>query len=443
MNHKPKIAIIGAGLAGLTAALRLKQKDYQIGVDEARKRVGGRVLTALMKNAKNNYSIIELGGQNIADGGEAHNLLNLVKQLDLEIASESINLSSLIYFKQKFQDFNQLLLQLNLPFDKIDEIVETAALNCVSLLEVIDRLFVNNEIAKMVFSSRLKIYEGLDVGKQSIYHNLNTLKNILKGSISVAYQGSSQGQQYLMQTIMGGNAKLPLKIAKILDQEIHLNKALIKVTRQCQQIRLWFSDGSEAICDKLILAIPASTFCNIKFDDNIIPSDQLLKISGLQFGNNCKILAPAQYKIINYRSVVNDKGLFFFDDKEAMMVMYWSENLANFDQEIAILNDSNLGVRIPSRTLIKAADRQMVKYDNAVSHFWSSDLYAKGSYCGYDIALANQLNREINYNGITMKEIFRPVKDQIFFIGEHTTILDVIGTMEAAVESAERIVKIF
>ena len=127
MTDKPKIAIIGSGLAGLTAALRLDQKNYQIEVYEARRRVGGRVFTALMKNAKDDYLAVELGGQNIADGDRADNILNLARQLDLEIATESITISSLVYFEKKYQDFNQLLLQLNFPPNKIDEIVDNAA----------------------------------------------------------------------------------------------------------------------------------------------------------------------------------------------------------------------------------------------------------------------------------------------------------------------------
>jgi hypothetical protein len=83
-----------------------------------------------------------------------------------------------------------------------------------------------------------------------------------------------------------------------------------------------------------------------------------------------------------------------------MMVMYLSEDLEDFDQEIAILNNDNLKVKIPIKAPIKATDYQMIKYDNAITHSWSSDFYAKGSYCGYDTILANQLNRQINYQGI-------------------------------------------
>ncbi|AEI89495.1 MAG: Protoporphyrinogen oxidase HemY/PPOX [Candidatus Midichloria mitochondrii] len=45
-----RIAIIGAGPAGLTAAYRLHKANLDIDVFEARDRVGGRVFTVLMEN---------------------------------------------------------------------------------------------------------------------------------------------------------------------------------------------------------------------------------------------------------------------------------------------------------------------------------------------------------------------------------------------------------
>jgi monoamine oxidase len=48
----------------------------------------------------------------------------------------------------------------------------------------------------------------------------------------------------------------------------------------------------------------------------------------------------------------------------------------------------------------------------------------------------------MTYKG-KVKVLFEPVDDKIFFIAEHATILDEIGTMEAAVESGERIAELF
>ena len=45
-NKSPKVVVVGAGLAGLTTAVRLQQKGMDVDVYEARNRVGGRILTA-------------------------------------------------------------------------------------------------------------------------------------------------------------------------------------------------------------------------------------------------------------------------------------------------------------------------------------------------------------------------------------------------------------
>lgn len=45
-----KIAVIGAGLAGLTSAYRVQQAGLKVDVFEASNRVGGRVFSVWMKN---------------------------------------------------------------------------------------------------------------------------------------------------------------------------------------------------------------------------------------------------------------------------------------------------------------------------------------------------------------------------------------------------------
>ena len=53
------VAVIGAGLAGLTAARRLQQEGRSVIVLEARDRVGGRLLNHTFTDG----TIVELGGQ--------------------------------------------------------------------------------------------------------------------------------------------------------------------------------------------------------------------------------------------------------------------------------------------------------------------------------------------------------------------------------------------
>ncbi|XLP22004.1 FAD-dependent oxidoreductase [Bacillus toyonensis] len=54
-SSSPKIVIVGAGLAGLTCAYRLKQAGYQATVYEANERVGGRVHTRRGDFADNQF----------------------------------------------------------------------------------------------------------------------------------------------------------------------------------------------------------------------------------------------------------------------------------------------------------------------------------------------------------------------------------------------------
>lgn len=104
-----RIAIIGAGLAGLTMAYRLHKTNLNVDVFEARTRVGGRVFTVLMENYLGQKTEVELGGQNITDGGEAVNLLGLIKELKLEVQEKPIKLNLNVYFYGHYYDFDELV----------------------------------------------------------------------------------------------------------------------------------------------------------------------------------------------------------------------------------------------------------------------------------------------------------------------------------------------
>lgn len=74
-KNEPKIAVVGAGLAGLTAAYRLHQRGHDVHVYEARQRPGGRVLSV-----KIGESYDELGGENFLHGNEGQLSLKLIEE---------------------------------------------------------------------------------------------------------------------------------------------------------------------------------------------------------------------------------------------------------------------------------------------------------------------------------------------------------------------------
>lgn len=119
-RHSSKIAIIGAGLAGLTIAHRLRQKNYDVEIYEARPRIGGRILTALIKNFDGEYSLAELGGQNLADGGDASHILSLAKELNVEVQQDTYPFTRAFFDGQIFHDHSSLIASMPFSRDNLE-----------------------------------------------------------------------------------------------------------------------------------------------------------------------------------------------------------------------------------------------------------------------------------------------------------------------------------
>jgi monoamine oxidase len=107
----PRIAIIGAGLAGLTTAYRLESEGMDVQVFEARTRPGGRVWTYYYTH--DDYE--ELGGKFLLDGGKALNIKALINELDLRIEPYSVSYSTQYYDNGQTYDFYPLFANAPLP----------------------------------------------------------------------------------------------------------------------------------------------------------------------------------------------------------------------------------------------------------------------------------------------------------------------------------------
>ncbi|KAA2264608.1 NAD(P)-binding protein [Solihabitans fulvus] len=74
------VIVVGAGVAGLTAATKLVHKGLDVLVLEARDRVGGRTLNAPIPDVDG--AVVEMGGQWVGPG--QHRVLGLLAELDLK-----------------------------------------------------------------------------------------------------------------------------------------------------------------------------------------------------------------------------------------------------------------------------------------------------------------------------------------------------------------------
>ncbi|MCS5712182.1 FAD-dependent oxidoreductase [Candidatus Berkiella aquae] len=449
MNAKSKIIVIGAGLAGLVLAYRLKQQGKNVTVYEARPRVGGRVQTVLVQNRQGGFSHAELGAQNIMDGGVATNILSLIKELNLELNEDAIPFEGVYYDGEILHQRNALISQILTKHDKPHLTIPQIAANCQNMQEVLTRLQLT-PAQEGFLSFLLNGYEGIDPSLLSTNpHNLNTLIHMLSGGLSQVHQVAKSKAVIHRVSLKEGNAKLPQCLADRMGQSIHLNKALSDVQyTHDKKIVLTFKDGSNTQCDSLVLAIPCTVYRDIAFAPEIIASDRLNRIRGMHYGTTTKVLMPIQYPPGTGHWAASPKMGAFFNDDQKLLNLYFTHDDGKilfsertFQQTHQLLRKAFPSASFNELPFIEVNDLHYVQYSEPAAKSWKKDPYAQGSYSGFDITLENEIDKRVDYNGTIFKPLFAPIEDKIYFIGEHATILDEIGTMEAAVESAERLAK--
>jgi monoamine oxidase len=116
-----KCIVIGGGLAGLAAANRLREKNWQVDVFEAHRRLGGRVFSHRFAHPRYKHLVCELGGEWI--GKDHSSMLRLVNCFRLPLIGHQYSYAfwnakkkvSMVYgpgqwpfsrkLKKKFDDF--------------------------------------------------------------------------------------------------------------------------------------------------------------------------------------------------------------------------------------------------------------------------------------------------------------------------------------------------
>ncbi|MDB2613527.1 FAD-dependent oxidoreductase [Chlamydiales bacterium] len=177
-NRSPKVVVIGAGLSGLTAAFRLKKKGYDVAVYEARNRVGGRILTALIDN-----DFVELGGQNIVDGGDAKHMLSLIKELSLEIIGNYQEIHDFYLFESNILSIKDLLKKHPFDLKNLQNQLVKLKRSKRNMREVLNTLLDPSNPFYQMIASKLEGFEGNTIDFLSTFY-VNRLYNLLTEGIS-------------------------------------------------------------------------------------------------------------------------------------------------------------------------------------------------------------------------------------------------------------------
>jgi monoamine oxidase len=424
-----RVAVVGAGLAGLTAAYRLQQQGLHVEIFEARDRPGGRAYTYY----PNDISYEDLGGQFLNSGNDDPCISGLLQELEVSVENRALTFSWLAYQEGAVLDVFPFFLEGPLPSDDNFLLLSQKAEECANLAEILDWFFSEHPVIKKVLDLQMTGFEG----SSSQYLGANYYQ-LMWDFYQLFYdraQKKKAGEETVFEHrfIEGGTSRLIQALCQKLRGTIHYCSPVSRIFEQGHQIGIEVVDHRPVLFDKVILAVPSAVLKDITIDDLLVPRSQLEEMRSLQYGTVGKIIVPIR-GIPHANFAYGPDFVVWFNRDCTLMTWYCGGESGIFDpsQEGAFANKMDVYSKI-AKELFPSIDI----VGDPVLACWTLDPYSKGSYSNFGAGQYAKFNEMIEFYGETVKKVFQPSLGKVFFAGEQTALKH-FATLEGAVESGER-----
>lgn len=299
MDNADDVIVVGAGVAGLTAAWRLRQAGVGVKLYEAQERVGGRMFS--LRNHFADGQVCELGGELIDTGHVRIRALAAELGLPLDDLSEDpTHTFGDIWFAEGrryseveiLRAFAPLAEAIRLDADSLpDEEITYAtpggceALDRETMTHWLDRNGASGwlrELIEVAYTTEM----GLECDEQSA---LNFLTFIDPGLEAFKIFGESDERFH----VRGGNDLIVKALGGKLDDAIQPGCVLESLRQSVNgRYTLGFKRGSsafEASASRVVLALPFTTLRRVQMDLEL-PAAKRIAIKELGYGTNAKLM---------------------------------------------------------------------------------------------------------------------------------------------------------
>ena len=317
------IVIIGAGIAGLSAAFHLKRRGVDCEIYEANSRVGGRMFTQPRFNSDG--MTCELGGELVDSSHEE--IMNLCKFFGIAVddfrAKDQGLEQNLFYFRESpagarklFTDNDALkmLLDFDQRFEKDSMRLETAEgfarFDSMSLQDYLDSY--RNQVDHW-FLEMLRVAFVGECGVEASEMSAIPLLGMLDSSTEDGFNLFGSSDQ--AKRIRGGNQALTTALENWLIRNgvtMHLDSPLVAMMEKTNHIELIFESSGKQTTVKARRAVCTIPFTVLRAVDGVfqinLSKEKKLCIRGLNYGTNAKLMVGFQDR--SWRKPTNHRGIF-------------------------------------------------------------------------------------------------------------------------------------
>jgi monoamine oxidase len=305
-TREADVCVIGAGLAGLTAARRLSQAGRAVVVLEARDRVGGRVWTRTTRSGVP----VDMGACFI---GPKHDRMHaLTKEMGVSMFKTFVAGDAVLATGGKVRRYRgdiprispvallsagQAIARMNamakkIPVDAPWDAPKAADWDALSVRAWLSPTHVPTQLARDLIEATVRACFACDLSEVSLLNWLFLVQSAGGIESLMNISGGYQDAQF-----EGGVGQVPDAMAAELGDAVVLRSAVTGVTEAGDRVTVRCAgdgdgdgDGCTVSARRVVLALPRALAAGIRFDP-VLPADHALLIHQVPAGTEVKMVA--------------------------------------------------------------------------------------------------------------------------------------------------------
>jgi monoamine oxidase len=391
------VAVVGAGFAGLAAALDIHDAGLSVTVLEARERVGGRVLSVELENGE----IAELGAEWIMPDDDV--LRATIDRLGLTASEAGID-----YLRREPRGRAAVsMAELDAFLEAADAHLAASPADRSSMGAMLDAV-PGDDRARAVAKARLQGTFASDLDRVAWRAGWHA--------------GRLAAEPAVYRRMERGNGSIADAAAELL-ADVRLGIRATGVTQPRGRVEIR-TDGDAIDADVVVVAVPVRLVTELAFDPPL-PPEQRNAFEGLPMGVASKLAVPLAGEPERCAIQCADLPFWFWvadgaDGRPRRVVTSFAGS--ELPQEELATGSGDPAMWL--RRIVELAP-ELRPEGTAVMKVWADDPCSRGAYTAWD------------HSSLSRRPQFERMHGSVAFAGEHTAG-DHSGTMEGALRSGKR-----